>query len=111
MERIVLTNENSWFNAEISEQIQEKTEWDGQNAISKATGQQFEHETVYITASGKIVLCEWSQWQGTRTTYTVIPVSKLAKWLIKNEIFEFDSDNLSKENLAVILRIIEESEI
>jgi len=111
MERISLTNENSWFNAEISEQIQEKTQWDGQNSISLATGQQFNHETVYITASGKIVLCEWSQWQGSRTTYTVISVSKLAEWLIKNEIFEFESDNLSKENLSKILKIIEESEI
>lgn len=50
MNRIVLTDGSGrWFDGEKAQQWEEETYWNGNNHISKTTGSQWEHETLYRT--------------------------------------------------------------
>ena len=93
MNRIIITEANvygdktagtRWFDADRAERFAEDTRWDGRNHISVATNSQTEHESLYRTAGGKWILCEWSQWEGTLTMYTEISQKRAYDWLIKN---------------------------
>lgn len=89
MKRVHLTSETArWFNAETAELFKEATYWDGNNWISKATGSQWNHEALYLTASGAFILNTWSQWQGTCETYEKIGKKEAMEWLIANEHHE-----------------------
>jgi hypothetical protein len=71
-----------WFDIDAAEKFREDTEWDGNNHISKATGSQFDHQTLYRTKGGRWVLNRWSQWQGSRETYEFISDDEAREWLI-----------------------------
>ena len=95
MNRIIITEARNvwgdkstgtkWFDADRAERFGEDTRWDGRNNISVATNSQTEHESLYRTAGGRWILCEWSDWEGTRTTYTEIPKERADDWLLKND--------------------------
>lgn len=71
MRRIVLTDGSGrWFDEDKAEAFDEERWFDGRNQISRATGDQFEHERLYRTASGQWVLNAWSDWQGSSRTAT-----------------------------------------
>lgn len=92
MERIALTNGNgSWFDADKAEYFEENTFWNGNNHISAATGAQWEHQSIYLTSSGKWILKCWSNWQGSRTTYEEISAEDAAVWFAKQG---FADDNI-----------------
>lgn len=63
----------------------EATEWDGRNHISKATGDQFTHETLYKSAKGRYYILHSSQWQGSTDYATFTEPTEAAKWLLLNE--------------------------
>ena len=85
MARIALTDgSGKWFSTETAECISEETFHDGRNWISKATGSQWEHESLYRTAGGKFILNHWSNYQGSRETYEEIKATQAAIWLSKN---------------------------
>jgi hypothetical protein len=74
-----------WFSLESATVWEEARRWDGNNMVSVATGSQWEHERLYLTAKGAWVLYSWSQqWQGTLGRYTVIPESVASEWLVDN---------------------------
>ncbi len=85
MRRQALTDSSGkWFDIEAAEEFNEDSWWDGSNHISRATGSQTEHETLYRTAGKKWILRSWSQWQGTSETWTCITDEEAAKWLVIN---------------------------
>jgi len=63
----------------------EASEWDGRNHISKATGDQWTHETLYKSAKGRYYIVHGSQWQGTRDHAVEITPREAAMWLLHNE--------------------------
>jgi len=69
------TAEKSW---------DEDTYWDGSNHCSKATGSQWKHEKLYLTAKDAYILVSWSNWQGTKEFTTVMSSEKAAHWLLAN---------------------------
>jgi len=83
MKRVSI-GDGRWFNADKADKFYEGRDFDGSNHISRATGSQWEHETLYHTAKGKWVLYHWSQWQGSRDSYTVISDQDSYRWLIRN---------------------------
>ena len=81
--RTALTDgSNRWFDEEKSISFTEDTEWDGSNMISKATGSQWDHESLYYTKGGSWVLYRYSQWQGSMASYTAIDEEDAVQWLI-----------------------------
>lgn len=87
MKRIALTDGSGrWFDANKAEEIKEITHHDGRNMISRATGSQFEHESLYRTAGGKWILCRWSQYQGSTESYNEITNQEAAEWMAKQEM-------------------------
>ena len=71
-----------WFDIDAAEKFSEDTYFDGSNQISKATGSQWNHETLYRTKGGRWVLNCWSQWQGSRETWEFISEAEAREWLI-----------------------------
>jgi len=93
MKRISLTDRcGSWFDADSAQLFEEETHHNGNNWISSATGSQWHHENLYLTASGKWILNTWSNYQGTRSTYEEITELEAARWfgnrIIRVTIFQ-----------------------
>ena len=63
------TPEDIWFDADKA------SYYNGSNHISR----------LYLTASGRWVLNEWSQWQGKLETYEAISQEHAILWLMRNE--------------------------
>lgn len=85
MSRIALTDgSGTWFSTESAEYYKEGTFHDGQNWISKATGDQWTHEGLYRTQGGRFILHKWSQWQGSHESYDQIYASEAAVWFSIN---------------------------
>ena len=62
----------------------EDTWWDGHNNISKATGSQWEHETLYKSSKGRYYILSQSNVQGTPTTAEWQTGEAAARWLLTN---------------------------
>ena len=89
MKRALLTDgSGSWFNLETAIQFVEDTRFDGRNQISVPTGSQWHHECLYYTRSGKWVLNEFSNYQGSLESYVQIDESDAIAWLIRNSKFD-----------------------
>jgi len=82
MKRQRLTD-GGWFDREAAKRYNEDTYHDGQNFISRATGTQWDHESLYRTRRGRWVLHWWSQWQGSRESWIEISADEAHRWLIK----------------------------
>ena len=63
----------------------ESTFHDGCNLISKATGDQFLHETLYKSSKGRYYIVHSSQWQGSRDHAEEISKIGAVTWLLQNE--------------------------
>ena len=63
----------------------EETRWNGNNHISKATGSQWEHETLYLSAKGRWYVEHTSQWQGSTDTARFVDAREAAAWLLRND--------------------------
>lgn len=61
---------------------EEATYFNGNNYISKATGDQFTHETLYKSAKGRYYILHSSQWQGSHDYATFCEPEAAAKWLL-----------------------------
>jgi hypothetical protein len=93
MARCNITNDEGeflgWFNDESCKaSFEEDTRFDGHNQISKATGSQWVHETLYQTAKGAWVIKNSSAW---RTKYTQVSNTEAATWLMINEYENSDA--------------------
>jgi hypothetical protein len=64
---------------------EEKTDWNGNNHISRVTGSQWEHEELYRSSKGRYYVERNSQIQG-QTPYAVyVTGEQAAIWLLVNE--------------------------
>ena len=63
----------------------EDTNWDGSNHISKATGSQWNHQTLYKSRKGRYYVEHTSQWQGSRPHVEWVSNEEAARWLLNNE--------------------------
>lgn len=89
MSRIVLTDGSGrWFESDKAQMWEEATWWDGNNHVSKATGEKFDHQRLYRTKGGVWVLHTWSQWQGRRESYEEIDEDAAVRWFSLNEYEE-----------------------
>lgn len=61
---------------------QETTDWDGRNQISRATGSQWNHQTLYRSRRGRYYLEYSSQWQGSRDHVEWVSPEEAARWLL-----------------------------
>ena len=68
-----------------AKQWDEETFHDGRNLVSKATGDQFLHETLYKSSKGRYYIVHSSQWQGSRDSAEEIPPEAALTWLLQNE--------------------------
>jgi hypothetical protein len=91
MTRRRLTN-GKWYDENRAIEIREGGWWNGSNFISYSTGSQWDHESLSYTAGGNWVLCRWSQWQGTETTWEQVDQSVAFEWLARNNRAELPSD-------------------
>jgi hypothetical protein len=83
--RVPLTDgSGAWFSTDSAVMFDEDTRWDGRNRISVPTGSQWEHQILFYTKSGKWVLNDYSNYQGTREGYAQIDESAAVAWLIQN---------------------------
>ena len=83
MKRIAL-EDGRWFDQDKATAFDEDTWWDGRNDVSRATGSQFEHEVLYLTAGERWVKHNWSQWQGTSDVWEEIDPADAVRWLVVN---------------------------
>lgn len=63
---------------------QEDSDWNGSNHISRATGSQWEHETLHKSSKGRYYIEYWSQWQGSMPGARFVSNEEAAKWLMNN---------------------------
>jgi hypothetical protein len=64
----------------------EDTYWDGQNHISRATGTQWNHETLYRSRKGRYYIESHSDWQGSRDSAEWVSREEAARWLLVNKV-------------------------
>ena len=84
--RIALTDgSGQWFSEDKAECFGEETYWNGNNWISKVTGKQQYHESLYLTKGGKFILKEYSDYI-SKDEYTIIDKDAAATWFSKNEL-------------------------
>ena len=62
----------------------EGTGFDGRNRFSKATGTQWDHETLYRSRKGRYWIEHISQWQGSTARAEWISQHRAAQWLLAN---------------------------
>ena len=63
----------------------EATFWDGRNHISKASGSQWNHQTLYRSRKGRYYVEHTSQWQGSRDHVEWVSNEEAARWLLHND--------------------------
>ncbi len=101
MARTSLTDGSGrWFDPEAAVEFCEATRWNGNNHISRATGSQWIHETLYYTKGGRWILYRSSQWQGSLPSYEPIEESDAVTWLINNEHTDPDDVKTLPPNVA-----------
>jgi hypothetical protein len=79
IEDVVVDTDNA------QESWEEATRWNGNNHISRATGSQWEHETLYRSARGRYYVVHTSQYQGTLPWARFLTEAEAAAWLLANE--------------------------
>jgi len=63
----------------------EASDWNGSNHISRATGSQWNHETLYQSAKGRYYVVRSSNYQGTQDEMEILSPKEAARWLILND--------------------------
>jgi hypothetical protein len=66
---------------------QEETDFDGSNQISRATGSQWNHQTLYRSRKGRYYVEHESQWQGSRPHVEWVSPEEATRWLL---LMEYD---------------------
>lgn len=60
----------------------EESDWDGSNHISRATGSQWHHETLYKSRKGRYYVEHTSNWQGSRPHVEWVSPEEATRWLL-----------------------------
>lgn len=68
-----------------AQEYEEAQDHDGRNDISRATGSQWNHETLYRSRRGRYYKVCTSQWQGSRSHAEWISEHEAVRWLSLND--------------------------
>jgi hypothetical protein len=68
-----------------SAEWEEAIDWNGQNFVSRPTGSQWEHETLYRSSKGRYYIERTSQRQGSRPHAELVTNEQAAAWLLAND--------------------------
>jgi hypothetical protein len=68
-----------------AQEWEEDTDWNGNNHISRATGSQWNHETLYRSSKGRYYIVSTSQWQGSLDAARWVTREEAARWLLLME--------------------------
>lgn len=63
----------------------ESTFFDGHNRVSRATGSQWDHETLWRSGKGTYYIESESQWQGSRPSARLVTPEEAVRWLLVND--------------------------
>jgi hypothetical protein len=63
----------------------EATDWNGSNHISRATGSQWNHEELYLSAKGRYYVVRSSNMQGSQDEMEILSKREAAAWLLLND--------------------------
>jgi hypothetical protein len=64
---------------------EEATDWNGSNHISRPTGSQWEHETLYRSAKARYYIVRTSNMEGNLPSAEYVTPEQAAAWLTLNE--------------------------
>lgn len=64
---------------------EEDTYHDGRNRVSRATGDQFHHQTLYQSRKGRYYIVHHSNWQGSRDHAEWVSPREAVRWLLVND--------------------------
>jgi hypothetical protein len=84
------------INGTVFDTEQAKRKWDeasfhdGRNRISKATGSQWTHETLYLSKKGRYYIIWESCWQGVLPSAQMVSRSGAAKWLLPEDLEDLE---------------------
>ena len=79
---------------------EEDTIWNGNNHIGKATGSQWEHQTLYKSRKGRYYIEYESDWEGSHPHVEWVSREKAARWLLlMNEELPEDLNDLKESIL------------
>ena len=75
----------------------EERDWAGDNVVSRNTGSQWEHETLYLSSKGRYYIVSTSDWQGSMSTAHWVDKIQAVAWLLLNEhVIPAKLDRLAK---------------
>lgn len=60
----------------------ESTDWNGSNHISRATGSQWNHQTLYESRKGRFYTENSSDWQGAMSHCEWVSEQEAVRWLL-----------------------------
>lgn len=63
----------------------EAWDWQNSNPISRATGSQWEHETLYLSSKNRFYIVSESNWQGSVPSAKFVTAEQAAAWLELND--------------------------
>jgi len=64
---------------------EEASDWNGSNHISRATGSQWNHETLHKSAKGRYYVVRSSNIQGSQDEMEILSPREAAAWLLLND--------------------------
>ncbi len=81
----------------------EASDWDGSNHISRATGSQWNHEKLFLSAKGRYYVVRSSNVQGSRDEMEILSPREAAAWLILNDY----GDDLPEDLAGLASEVVE----
>ena len=85
MSRFKIDDERIFDTDKAKAEWEEAKDWNGNNHISRATGSQWEHETLYQSSKDHFYIVHTSQRQGTLESCQYVDNKAAAAWLLANE--------------------------
>lgn len=74
-----------------AKQWEEETDFDGSNHISRVTGSQWHHQTLFRSKKGNYWIESWSNYQNCPSTAEWISAKDAARWMLLND-YELPGD-------------------
>lgn len=65
-----------------TKQYEESTDWNGNNWISRATGSQWHHQTLYRSRKGRYYIINSSNYEGSSDTAEWLSPQEATRWLL-----------------------------
>jgi hypothetical protein len=81
----------------------EASDWNGSNHVSRATGSQWNHEELFLSAKGRYYVVRSSNVQGSQDEMEILSSREAAAWLILNDY----GDDLPEDLAGLASEVVE----